>query len=154
MFDARASRDPDGTIARYDWSFGDGTSAPDGGPLARHVYATSGSRTVTLTVPDADGTSTARLWTDARMLRNGGPAARATRRVTIAAAGAARPRKGRSVTVAAVSGTILVRVPGSRRYVPIGELTEIPLGSIVDARKGKARRGRREDPPDAELDLL
>ncbi len=51
----------------------------------------------------------------------------------------ARPHKGRSVTVVAERGTILVRVPGSRRYVPIGSLTEIPLGSIIDARKGRAR---------------
>jgi len=139
VFDARASRDPDGTIARYDWSFGDGSRTLDGGPRVRHVFATAGTRNVTLTVTDADGTSTARLWTGARMLRNGGPAAQATRRVTITAAGAARPRKGRSVTLRAVSGTILVRVPGSREYVPIGNLTEIPLGSIIDAREGKAR---------------
>jgi hypothetical protein len=139
VFDARASRDPDGTIARYDWSFGDGTTVLDGGPLVRHVYTTRGKRTVTLTVTDADGTSTERLWTGARMLRNGGPTAQATRRVTITAAGAVRPRKGRSVTLTAVSGTILVRVPGSRRFVPIDELSVIPLGSIIDARKGKAR---------------
>ncbi len=139
LFDARASADPDGTIARYDWDFGDGSSTANGGATTSHTYATPGTRTITLTVTDADGTSTARLWTGARMLRNGGPSARTTRSITIVAAVPARPRKGRSVTVRAVSGTILVRVPGSRRYVPIGQLTEIPLGSIVDARKGKAQ---------------
>src|SRR5918997_1611842 len=97
VFDARASRDPDGTIARYDWSFGDGTTVLDGGPLVRHVYRTRGKRTVRLTVTDADGTSSERLWTGARMLRNGGPTAPATRRVTLTPAGGVRPRKGRSV---------------------------------------------------------
>jgi len=43
------------------------------------------------------------------------------------------------VTAWTAGGSILVRVPGSRRYVPIGQLTEIPLGSIVDARKSKAQ---------------
>jgi hypothetical protein len=144
-FDASASADPDGAIVRYDWDFGDGTSAPNGGPAPTHVYTAPGTRTVTLTVADADGTSTTPLWTGAQMLRNGGPSAGTARVVTIATVPPrqppqpARPHLGRSVTVSAERGTILVRVPSSRRYVPIGRLTEIPLGSIVDARKGRAR---------------
>lgn len=137
LFDGRASVDPDGTVARYDWNFGDGTSAPNGGPIVSHAYATPGTRAVTLTVTDADGTSTAQLWTGTRMLRNGSPAAQETRDIAIAAT--ARPRKGKSVTVRAVGGRVLVRVPGSSRYVAIEQLTEIPLGSIIDARKGKAQ---------------
>lgn len=142
-FDAGGSSDPDGTIARYDWEFGDGTTAPDAGPAPSHVYTSPGTRTVTLTVTDADGTSTAPLWTGTRTLRNGGPAARTSRVVTTATVPAQqqppRPRLGRTVTVVAERGRILVRLPGTRRYVPIGSLTEIPLGSIIDARKGRAR---------------
>lgn len=138
LFDARASTDPDGTIARYDWEFGDGTNAPNGGPVVSHVYPTPGTRSVTLTVTDADGTSTTQLWTGTRMLRNGGLAAQTTRSISVQAAAALRPRKGKSVTIRAAGGRILVRVPGTRTYVPIGDLTEIPLGSIIDARKGKA----------------
>jgi PKD repeat protein len=141
-FDASASSDPDGTIARYDWDFGDGTSAPNAGPTPSHVYTSPGTRTVTLTVTDADGTSTARLWTGTRTLRNGGPSAQTSRSVTTATVPPLqqpRPHLGRSVTVVAERGTILVRLPGTRRYVPIASLTEIPLGSIIDARKGRAR---------------
>ncbi len=147
-FDAGASSDPDGTIARYDWDFGDGTSAANAGPTPSHVYADAAPRSVTLTVTDADGTSTGPLWTGARMLRNGGPSAQTTHVVTPAASATApppppgaapAPHKGRSVTVQAERGTLRVRVPGSRRYVPISTLTEIPLGSIIDARKGRAR---------------
>jgi len=143
-FDGSASSDPDGTIARYDWDFGDGTGALDAGPTPTHVYASPGARTALLAVTDADGTSTGALWTGTRALRNGGPSALAARSFTVAAAAAApgpppRPHQGRSVTVVAERGTLRVRVPGSRFYVPIGSLTEIPLGSIIDARKGRAR---------------
>jgi hypothetical protein len=143
-FDASASSDPDGTIVRYDWDFGDGTSAPNAGPTPSHVYTSPGTRAVTLTVTDADGTSTAPFWTGTRMLRTGGPSAQASQAVTTATVPPfqlpqPRPHKGRSVTVVAERGVILVRVPGSRVYVPIESLTEIPLGSIIDARKGRAR---------------
>ena len=60
-FNAAASVDPDGTIATYDWDFGDGTALPNGGPAPSHVYATAGARNVMLTVTDADGTSTAKM---------------------------------------------------------------------------------------------
>lgn len=51
-FTATAS-DPDGTIARYAWDFGDGATAE--GATARHTYAQGGSYTVTLTVTDDQG---------------------------------------------------------------------------------------------------
>ncbi len=51
--DASASTDPDGTIASYSWTFGDGAVATQ--PIANHTYAAPGSYTVTLTVTDDDG---------------------------------------------------------------------------------------------------
>ncbi|HYH53650.1 MAG TPA: PKD domain-containing protein [Solirubrobacterales bacterium] len=54
-FDASASSIYDGRIARYDWDFGDGTSAIDGGPKPTHVYATGGSYRVTVTVSNGQG---------------------------------------------------------------------------------------------------
>ena len=49
-FDGRRSNDPDGSIAAYTWSFGDGGTAT--GPVPRHVYAAAGAYTVSLTVRD------------------------------------------------------------------------------------------------------
>lgn len=53
--DASGSSDPDGTLAGYAWSFGDGTTAT--GPTASHLYSTTGDKTITLTVTDNSGLS-------------------------------------------------------------------------------------------------
>jgi len=47
--------DPDGTIAGYSWSFGDGTTSTQQNPT--HQYTAQGAYTVVLTVRDNDGAS-------------------------------------------------------------------------------------------------
>ena len=47
------SSDPDGSIASYGWTFGDGSSSTAQNPS--HTYAAGGSYTVTLTVTDNQG---------------------------------------------------------------------------------------------------
>ena len=49
-FTASGSNDPDGTIASYSWSFGDGGTAA--GATASHTYQNPGSYTAVLTVTD------------------------------------------------------------------------------------------------------
>jgi len=49
-FDGSGSRDADGRIATYAWTFGDGASAS--GATATHAYGAPGTYTVTLTVVD------------------------------------------------------------------------------------------------------
>lgn len=57
-YDASGSVDPDGTIASYEWSFGDGATLfqPSGTATATHVYRT-GTFTVQLVVRDNGGAS-------------------------------------------------------------------------------------------------
>jgi subtilisin family serine protease len=52
-FNASGSNDPDGSIATYAWTFGDGTSGS--GVSTSRAYATGGTYAVTLTVTDDNG---------------------------------------------------------------------------------------------------
>jgi hypothetical protein len=46
------------------------------------------------------------------------------------------PVLGQSVNVAATVGTVVVRLPGSARAVPVEATTSVPVGTLVDTRKG------------------
>jgi PKD repeat protein len=66
-FDGSTSTDPDGSVASWSWSFGDGALGT--GPATTHLYMTAGTFAVSLTVTD-----------------NGGASAIATRSVVVTAA--------------------------------------------------------------------
>lgn len=55
--DGSSSSDPDGAIATYAWSYGDGSSGT--GVTSQHTYAAPGTYTITLTVTDDRGGSNA-----------------------------------------------------------------------------------------------
>lgn len=55
MFNATSSRDPDGSILSYVWSFGDGAIAQ--GVWANHTYSAPGTYAVVLAVTDDEGAS-------------------------------------------------------------------------------------------------
>ena len=55
QFDASASFDPDGSIASYQWNYGDGGTGV--GPTPWHQFTSGGSFLVTLTIVDDDGLS-------------------------------------------------------------------------------------------------
>lgn len=84
-FDALGSTDPDGQIARYDWSFGDGQTALNGGPTPSHTYNAPGTYPVTLTITDNEGCSTAFVFTGQTAYCNGQQSASQTRTVAITA---------------------------------------------------------------------
>jgi PKD repeat protein len=72
-FDGSASTDPDGTILRYAWDFGDGTSGEGARPT--HVYRQAGAYRVRLTVTDDSGTSRSSATDSLRVTVNQAPIA-------------------------------------------------------------------------------
>ena len=90
-FDGSGSSDPDGTVARYEWNFGDGTGASTTGPMATHTYASAGTYTVTLTVTDDAGCSATQVFTGRTVYCDGTAAATTTRTVMVSSSSAPPP---------------------------------------------------------------
>jgi DNA-binding beta-propeller fold protein YncE len=153
QFDASSAVDPDGSIVRYDWDFGDGTRLADGGPAPTHVYTSPGDYTATLVVTDNEGASTAPVFTGGTVLGHGRPVAQASLRIQVLPAAAApppaplppplaqvqplRPDLGQTLLAEPVSGLIRVRLPGADSFQPLTDIEELPMGSTIDARRGR-----------------
>jgi PKD repeat protein len=105
---SRSSASPGLSIARYDWSFGDGTSAMNGGPMPTHTYSSPGQYTVTLAVTDDASCSTSFVFTGQTASCNGGPSAQKTLVVSVAGPPAAQitaPAPGATYVVGQVVQT-------------------------------------------------
>ena len=83
-FDASASAAVNGTIARFDWAFGDGSVLADGGPSPSHAYATEGDYDATVTLTDNEGCSTAPTYTGMSSICAGSASATASATVHVA----------------------------------------------------------------------
>jgi DNA-binding beta-propeller fold protein YncE len=153
QFDASSAVDPDGSIVRYDWDFGDGTVLLDGGPTPTHVYTSPGSYMATLVVTDNEGASTTTIFTGGTVLGHGRPDAQATLQIQVAAAAAPapppppvpvvaptqalQPDLGETLLAEPVSGSIRVRLPGEENFQRLADLEELPMGSTIDTRRGR-----------------
>jgi len=49
------------------------------------------------------------------------------------------PKQGVSVVVGATSGAVRIRRPGSDRFEALDEAARVPVGSVLDARRGRVR---------------
>ena len=49
------------------------------------------------------------------------------------------PQLGESVNVGVVRGTVLVNTPGAGGFLPLEQLTQVPVGSLFDTRRGRIR---------------
>jgi DNA-binding beta-propeller fold protein YncE len=91
FFNGSASHDPDGTVKRYDWDFGDGFTATNAGPTPSHTFK-RGTFQVTLTAIDDEGCSNRIVFTGQVALCNGTGAATKTSSIIV-------PKAFRGVTV-------------------------------------------------------
>ena len=88
-FNASSSTVRFGTIARYDWEFGDGSTLPNGGPNPSHAYAAVGNYTATVTETDSNGTSlSGEVYTGQTASSLGSSSARTSRSVVVTNAAA------------------------------------------------------------------
>jgi len=137
-FDGSASTDPDGSVARYDWDFGDGTTATDGGAVVNHAYAKPGTYQVTLTTTDNEGCSTAIVFTGQTAYCNGSSVAQATHEVTVAAQCKQVLGKATSFTPKIRPGHV---VPGVRVRLAVGSPARLTVNAkLVWTHKGKTHR--------------
>ena len=141
VFDASGAADPDGTIARYDWDFGDGTALLDGGPNPQHTYTGPGAYTVVLVVTDNEGASTTTIFTGGTALGNGELVAQASQVIQIAPPAAPAqgplPDLGQTLVADPVAGRVRVQLPGTQSFVRLSDVRELPLGSVLDTRLGR-----------------
>jgi YVTN family beta-propeller protein len=83
-FDASGSADTDGgSVARYEWNFGDGTVVTSGGAKPQHTYAKPGTYQVTLTTTDNEGCSVSIVFPGQTAYCNGSSIARVTHPVVV-----------------------------------------------------------------------
>ena len=123
--DAGGSSDPEGEPLQYAFDLdGNGSFEFDGGanPFAATSFAAPGTYTLGVRVTDPRGAS-----------------ATAARSVAVSAAQTPPPQPLLSQQGVArpISGVIRIRLPGTKKFVRITELTAIPNGTEIDARKGR-----------------
>jgi hypothetical protein len=113
--------------ATLSWDFGDGTIAT--GDTLSHTYSSSGSMLAKVTATDASGNSTAQSQSVDVSVASPPPPA-----------GLPDPVAGKTFNVQPVgSGPVLVKVPGSKVFVPLTKPSQIQDGAIIDARHGRVR---------------
>jgi uncharacterized delta-60 repeat protein len=124
-FDAAGSSDPEGEQLSYAFDLdGDGSYEFDGGtnPLALRSFPAPGGYTVGVRVTDPRGAS-----------------ATAARGIEVVAAPVPPPQPvlGEQGVAQLLRGIVLYRLPGTKKFLPLGDLTAIPNGTEIDARKGR-----------------
>ncbi len=125
-FDASASSDSDGTVARYHWSFGDGKSASTSSSTTTHTYATAGAYTATLTVTDNAGCSITPIFTGQTMSCPGFASAQTHRQVVLAAPPITPPAGGTApVNTSAPVNTAAPVITGVNA---VGQLLSVSTG--------------------------
>jgi YVTN family beta-propeller protein len=84
-FDGAASSDPDGLIAAFDWSFGDGGTSTGAEPSVKHTYKKARTYSAALTVTDNEGCSAALVFTGRTAYCSGSTLATQTKNVKVVA---------------------------------------------------------------------
>ena len=98
-----------GTVASYQWAFGDGATAMTTTPTTTHTYASAANYTATVTETSTGGTSTTRVFTGQTMSRNGSAAARSSKAFAVTDA-VSVPATGAGWLIPAGGSTVLAGI--------------------------------------------
>ncbi|MFE4948611.1 PKD domain-containing protein [Leifsonia sp. NPDC056665] len=129
--DGTASSDPDGTIASYAWTFGDGATAT--GSTANHSYASAGTYTVTLTVTDNQGATNSQSKSVTVTASTGNTLAQDNFART-SASGWGAAQTGGSWTVSGTAGSYTVGSGTGNMNDPAGTTRTATLNSVSSSR--------------------
>jgi len=69
----------------------------------------------------------------------------ATSPATVGGAPPAAPVFARSTTLQAVSGSVRIRLPGTKTFVPLSSAMTVPIGTTIDATNGRVRLTSAKD---------
>ena len=150
-FNGNASSDPDADLLRYEWDFGDGSTATMLSALASHSYAATGIFTLTLVVHDGELASapytttvtiTAPNVAPTVTLTNPAPGAAFTAPATIALAATASDSDGSVTEVEFFNDTISLGIDTSAPYAITWSNVQAGRCTINRPRSGQQRRGR------------
>ncbi len=145
-FDASATTVPGGRATRFDWSFGDGTTLPNGGATPQHTYGSPGTYTVGLTVTndcsDAASFVGDTVFTGQTAHCNGSPQATATRTLDtgLGLSGPTITLKGKKTQKGSKLVRVKVTVDEAATVAGTGTI-KVPLvkGSAATAKKKKSK---------------
>lgn len=130
-FDASQTTDDGAGVTRHEWDLdGDGIFETDTGatPVVTRTYDAEGDRTVRMRATDGYGASSQTERTVAvTRLRQPPPPPEL------------EPTLGKIVDAIPVSGTVTYRPPGAKRFSVLKDGEHLPVGSTVDATRGRVR---------------
>jgi YVTN family beta-propeller protein len=143
--DGFRSVDPEGQIARYDWSFGDGRVAMNGGPTPRHVYSAPGTYWATLTLTNDEDCSAVPIFTGQTAYCNGSSVASQTQaiRVRFPAVRVKCPAKAKPHTCKIALQAVVSRKRGSKEQSALARVKVKPGASADVSLKPKPRFANR-----------
>jgi hypothetical protein len=142
-----SSTDSGGTVARYDWDFGDGNVRADGGAKLSHTYKAKGTYTVTVTETDDAGCSTAFVSAGHTAYCNGSASAKTSssidvaRKLKLSVKGKKTQELGDPITVKASCGAACtVKATGTLKLAGTNAAKPIKLKKA----KAKIKAGKKK----------
>jgi CSLREA domain-containing protein len=130
------SSSPDAEVSSFECSIDGGTFGPCTSPQSFSGLAPGGHTFAVRALDAAGNTSQATTykWTVATKEAPKAEGSKATPPPP-----GPTPTNGETIVVKPEKGKVLIKLPGTKKFVPLEELKEIPVGAVIDATKGRVK---------------